>query len=294
MGVESVQSARVECVENRRPSEVFMALWRYYVHGEGRSCDLEAFARLADTWAQIREIEEIAARAQRRPRFIDDLGEPDDRPKPKDPKKQGVVSIYYEVKEPGHINVAIDCPEGMSEDARQAVVRKVWAKWHAEADEGGRKPAPPRDFRSAVPPTTKYPPMPGEADTSSGAAVAVPPPPQGEDLNSVSDSVHSPEELDEEAEAEAKKARSLQLAKGFAERKRKALARVAKFRADGGTLAAIVEASGGKLTMDVLLDLVACKPQPVVTWAALEKALNKLDSAASAAGGASPSPTGGG
>ena len=46
--------------------------------------------------------------------------------------------------------------------------------------------------------------------------------------------------------------------------------------------------------MDVLLDLVACKPQPVVTWAALEKALNKLDSAASAAGGASPSPTGGG
>ena len=271
-----------------------MALWRYYVHGEGRSCDLEAFARLADTWAQIREIEEIAARAQRRPRFIDDLGEPDDRPKPKDPKKQGVVSIYYEVKEPGHINVAIDCPEGMSEDARQAVVRKVWAKWHAEADEGGRKPAPPRDFRSAVPPTTKYPPMPGEADTSSGAAVAVPPPPQGEDLNSVSDSDHSPEEDAEEAEAEAKKARSLQLAKGFAERKRKALARVAKFRADGGTLAAIVEASGGKLTMDVLLDLVACKPQPVVTWAALEKALNKLDSAASAAGGASPSPTGGG
>lgn len=231
----------------------------------------EEFADLADTWAQIRELEEIAAR-ERRLRFIDDLGKPDDRPKPKDPKKQGVVSIYYEVKEPGHINVAIDCPEGMPEDARQAVVRKVWAKWHAEADEPREGQAPPLQ-------------TPTERVSEAAAGSGEPEP--------VSDSDTA--EPDEEAEAEAKKARSLQSAKGFAERKRKALARVAAFRADGGTLAAIVEASGGKLTMDVLLDLVACKPQPVVTWAALEKALNKLDpAAASAAGGASPSPTGGG
>lgn len=238
MDVESVQDQRVERVENRRPSEVLLALWRW--RSKDVTMSFEEFADLADTWAQIRELEEIAARERRRPRFIDDLGEPDDRPKPKDPKKQGVVSIYYEVKELGHINVAIDCPEGMSEDAREAVVRKVWAKWHAEADEPREGQAPHLQT-----PTDRV----SDSDTA---------------------------EPDEEAEAEAKKARSLQSAKGFAERKRKALARVEAFRADGGTLAAIVEASGGKLTMDVLLDLIACKPQPVVTWAALEKALNKL------------------
>ncbi|MBO7667796.1 MAG: hypothetical protein J6T26_04975 [Firmicutes bacterium] len=49
-----------ERVENRRPSDVFLALWRYYALAEGRSCMLEEFSQLADVWAQIRELENLA------------------------------------------------------------------------------------------------------------------------------------------------------------------------------------------------------------------------------------------
>lgn len=67
MDVESVQDRRVECVENRRPSEVFLALWRERAIGAGISVD--EFAALADVWQQIRELEEIAARERRRESF---------------------------------------------------------------------------------------------------------------------------------------------------------------------------------------------------------------------------------
>ena len=67
MSVECVQDRRVECVENRRPSEVFLALWRERAIGAGISVD--EFAALADVWQQIRELEEIAARERRREFF---------------------------------------------------------------------------------------------------------------------------------------------------------------------------------------------------------------------------------
>ena len=67
MSVECVQDRRVERVENRRPSEVFLALWRERAIGAGISVD--EFAALADVWQQIRELEEIAARERRRERF---------------------------------------------------------------------------------------------------------------------------------------------------------------------------------------------------------------------------------
>lgn len=64
MSVESVQDRRVERVENRRPSEVFLALFRERaIHAE---IGVDEFAALADVWKQIRELEEIAARERRR------------------------------------------------------------------------------------------------------------------------------------------------------------------------------------------------------------------------------------
>ena len=218
----------------------------------------EEFAALADTWAQIREMEEIAARERRRPRFIDDLGEPDDRPKPKDPKKQGVVSIYYEVKEPGHINVAIDCPERMPEDARQAVVRKVWAKWHAEADEPREGQAPPLQTR----------PEP-VSDAAAGSGEPEP----------VSDSDHPMTEGDGEldpvpAEKPRRSAKEIG-ADAFATRKRNILASLARARAAGVSLGDISTGAAG-LTLNDVMDILDRKSKPVVTWAALEKALKKL------------------
>lgn len=68
MSVENIQDRRVERVENRRPSEVFLALWRERAIGAGIGVD--EFAALADVWQQIRELEEIAARERRR-RFFD-------------------------------------------------------------------------------------------------------------------------------------------------------------------------------------------------------------------------------
>ena len=63
----SVDYRSVERVENRRPSEVFLALWRERAIGAGISVD--EFAALADVWQQIRELEEIAARERRRESF---------------------------------------------------------------------------------------------------------------------------------------------------------------------------------------------------------------------------------
>ena len=46
--------------EQTRPSEVFGALWRYWAIKT--DAGVEDFLLLAETWAQIRELEEIAAR----------------------------------------------------------------------------------------------------------------------------------------------------------------------------------------------------------------------------------------
>lgn len=67
MSVENVQDRRVERVENRRPSEVFLALWRDRTYANVITVD--EFAALADVWQQIRELEEIAARERRREVF---------------------------------------------------------------------------------------------------------------------------------------------------------------------------------------------------------------------------------
>ena len=49
--------------EQTRPSEVFGALWRYWAIKT--DAGVEDFLLLAETWAQIRELEEIAARERR-------------------------------------------------------------------------------------------------------------------------------------------------------------------------------------------------------------------------------------
>ncbi len=49
--------------EQTRPSEVFGALWRYWAIKT--DAGVEDFLLLAETWAQIRELEEIAARESR-------------------------------------------------------------------------------------------------------------------------------------------------------------------------------------------------------------------------------------
>ena len=64
MNVENVQNTRVERVENRRPSEVFLALFRE--RAINAEIGVDEFAALADVWQQIRELEEIAARERRR------------------------------------------------------------------------------------------------------------------------------------------------------------------------------------------------------------------------------------
>lgn len=61
--VESVENRRVESVENvqnRRPSDVFLALARYRILGE--QSGLEEFADLMQTWAEIVRLETEEAR----------------------------------------------------------------------------------------------------------------------------------------------------------------------------------------------------------------------------------------
>lgn len=68
----SVDYRSVERVENRRPSEVFLALWRYYALDQRDLASVDEFAALADVWQQIRELEEIAARERRRGKRVFD------------------------------------------------------------------------------------------------------------------------------------------------------------------------------------------------------------------------------
>lgn len=70
MSVENVQNTRVERVENRRPSEVFLALFRE--RAINAEIGVDEFAALADVWQQIRELEEIAARERRREKRVFD------------------------------------------------------------------------------------------------------------------------------------------------------------------------------------------------------------------------------
>lgn len=102
MGVENVQAARVERVENRRPSEVFLALWRYYALDQRDRASVDDFAVLADVWQQIRELEEIAARERRR-EFFDAW---------KDQKPQIVPVETWKDPSPVCAPVRDDIPEG--------------------------------------------------------------------------------------------------------------------------------------------------------------------------------------
>ena len=64
-------------------------------------------------------------------------------------------------------------------------------------------------------------------------------------------------------------------AESFATRKRNILAALAKARADNVSLGDIASGASG-LTLNDVLDILDAKAKPVVTWAALEKALKKL------------------
>ena len=58
--MENVENVRAGGVENRRPSDVFLALARYRILGE--QSELEEFAGLVETWAQIRGMERAGER----------------------------------------------------------------------------------------------------------------------------------------------------------------------------------------------------------------------------------------
>lgn len=62
---ENEKVRRAGRVENRRPSDVFLALWRYYALDQRDRASVDDFAVLADVWQQIRELEICAVRDYR-------------------------------------------------------------------------------------------------------------------------------------------------------------------------------------------------------------------------------------
>ena len=66
---ENVENVHAGGVDNRRPSDVFLALARYRILGE--QSELAEFAGLMEAWAQIREMEKAAGADLRPP--LDEL-----------------------------------------------------------------------------------------------------------------------------------------------------------------------------------------------------------------------------
>lgn len=235
MDVESVQDRRVERVENRRPSEVFLALWRdRTINAE---IGVDEFAALADSWAQIRELEEIAARERRRESY--------DR----------MMRLW--------------CPETAPEQREgQAPPLQTPAERVSEAAAGSGDPAL-RETAEAIPDRVQDPgdPSPVCAPVRDDSAEAV--------SESDHPMTEGDGELEPTPAKKPNKARVEAGVKGMATRKQNILAALRHARADGISMQRVADQVGG-LTINSVMDVLDAKNLPLPVWTDVEKALKKL------------------
>ena len=269
MDVESVQDRRVERVENRRPSEVFLALWRERtIRAE---IGVDEFAALADVWQQIRQLEEIAARERRREDFAQKMAEAWFPPR-------------GDMLRPFDGETAQEPREGQAPPLQTPTEREADEPREGQAPPLQTPPEPVSD--EPIPERVQDPGDPSAAgtrnDPAADPAIDAGPPvcaPVRDDNEAVSESDHPMTEGDGEWEPfpakKPVKARAKAGQRSMATRKRNILAALRHARADGVNLQTVADQVQG-LTINSVMDVLDAKNLPLPVWTAIEKAMKKL------------------